>query len=67
MIFALAFGLIISNLLKVPDVLKAGGRTEYFIKIGLVCMSADIFLGDIIRGDGFKRYENTARVLIQVI
>ena len=49
-IFALAFGLIISNLLKVPEILKVGGRTEYFIKIGLVCMGADIFFGDIIRG-----------------
>jgi uncharacterized integral membrane protein (TIGR00698 family) len=49
-IFALAFGLIISNIFRVPEILKAGGRTEYFIKIGLVCMGADIFFGDIIRG-----------------
>jgi uncharacterized integral membrane protein (TIGR00698 family) len=49
-IFALAFGLIISNIFKVPAVMQVGGRTEYFIKIGLVCMGADIFFGDIIRG-----------------
>jgi uncharacterized integral membrane protein (TIGR00698 family) len=49
-IFALAFGLIISNIFRVPTVMQAGGRTEYFIKIGLVCMGADIFFGDIIRG-----------------
>lgn len=49
-IFALAFGLIISNIFKVPDVLKVGGQTEYFIKIGLVCMGAGIFFGDILRG-----------------
>jgi uncharacterized integral membrane protein (TIGR00698 family) len=49
-IFALAFGLVISNFFRVPAILQAGGRTEYFIKIGLVCMGADIFFGDIIRG-----------------
>ncbi|MDH3930570.1 MAG: YeiH family protein [Deltaproteobacteria bacterium] len=49
-IFALAFGLIISNVFKVPQILKAGGQTEYFIKIGLVCMGADIFFSDVLRG-----------------
>jgi uncharacterized integral membrane protein (TIGR00698 family) len=49
-IFALAFGLIISNILKVPKFLKEGGQTEYFIKIGLVCMGANILFIDIIRG-----------------
>ncbi|MHC4458103.1 MAG: YeiH family protein [Planctomycetota bacterium] len=49
-IFALAFGLIISNVFKVPKILKAGGQTEYFIKIGLVCMGANILFIDIVRG-----------------
>ena len=49
-IFALVFGLIISNLFEVPEILKAAGKTEYFIKIGLVCMGADILFGDVIRG-----------------
>ena len=49
-IFALAFGLIISNIFKVPKFLKEGGQTEYFIKIGLVCMGANILFIDIIRG-----------------
>jgi hypothetical protein len=35
-IFALVFGLIISNIFTVPAILKAAGKTEYFIKIGLV-------------------------------
>ncbi|MDP7417429.1 MAG: putative sulfate exporter family transporter [Desulfobacterales bacterium] len=37
-LFALIFGLIISNFFKVPKILKAAGQTEFFIKIGLVCM-----------------------------
>jgi uncharacterized integral membrane protein (TIGR00698 family) len=49
-IFALAFGLIISNIFKVPQILKAAGQTEYFIKIGLVCMGAGILFSDVLRG-----------------
>jgi uncharacterized integral membrane protein (TIGR00698 family) len=49
-IFALAFGLIISNFFKVPQILRAAGQTEYFIKIGLVCMGANIFFSDVLRG-----------------
>ena len=49
-IFALAFGLIISNFFKVPQIMKAAGQTEFFIKIGLVCMGADIFFSDVLRG-----------------
>ena len=49
-LFALIFGLIISNFFKVPQFLKAGGQTEYFIKIGLVCMGAGIFFSDVVRG-----------------
>jgi uncharacterized membrane protein YadS len=41
-IWALIFGLIISNIFGVPGWLKAGTMTEFFIKIGLVCMGATI-------------------------
>jgi uncharacterized integral membrane protein (TIGR00698 family) len=49
-IFALVFGLIISNIFTVPAILKAAGKTEYFIKIGLVCMGAGILFSDVLRG-----------------
>jgi uncharacterized integral membrane protein (TIGR00698 family) len=49
-IFALAFGLIISNIFKVPEFLRVAGQTEFFIKIGLVAMGAGIFFKDVIRG-----------------
>jgi uncharacterized integral membrane protein (TIGR00698 family) len=49
-IFALIFGLIISNIFKVPQILRAAGQTEYFIKIGLVCMGAGILFSDVLRG-----------------
>ena len=49
-IFALIIGLIISNIFKVPRIMKVAGQTEYFIKIGLVCMGATILFGDLARG-----------------
>jgi uncharacterized integral membrane protein (TIGR00698 family) len=49
-IFALIFGLIISNIFKVPRIMRAAGQTEYFIKIGLVCMGAGILFSDVLRG-----------------
>jgi len=34
-LWALVFGLIISNVFRVPEILKAAGQIEFFIKIGL--------------------------------
>lgn len=48
-LFALAFGLIISNLFKVPTFMKAGGQTEFFVKIGLVCMGATIMFSVVLK------------------
>ena len=48
-IWAIILGLIISNVFGVPKWLKAGVMTEYFIKIGLVCMGAAIFFSDVIK------------------
>lgn len=48
-LFALIFGLIISNVFKVPKILKAAGQTEFFIKIGLVCMGATIMFSVVLK------------------
>lgn len=48
-LFALVFGLIISNVFKVPKFMKAAGQTEYFIKIGLVCMGATIMFSVVLK------------------
>ena len=48
-LWALAFGLIISNFFGVPGWLKASVMTEYFVKIGLVCMGATIMFSVVIR------------------
>jgi uncharacterized membrane protein YadS len=48
-LFALVFGLIISNVFKVPKILKAAGQTEFFVKIGLVCMGATIMFSVVLK------------------
>jgi uncharacterized membrane protein YadS len=48
-IFALVFGLIISNFFKVPKFLVAARQTEFYVKIGLVAMGAGILFGDVVR------------------
>lgn len=48
-LFALAFGLIISNIFKVPKAMKIAGQTEFFVKIGLVCMGATIMFSVVMK------------------
>lgn len=48
-LFALVIGLIISNIFKVPKILKATGHTEFFVKIGLVCMGATIMFSVVLK------------------
>jgi uncharacterized membrane protein YadS len=48
-LWALFIGLFISNVLIVPAWLKAGLMTEFFIKIGLVCMGAGIMFSVVMK------------------
>ncbi len=45
--WALILGLVISNLLKVPDWLKPAIQTEFYIKTGLVLMGASVLFSNI--------------------
>ena len=49
-LWALALGLIVSNVWRVPDWLKTAARTEFFIKIGLVLLGAEILFSTIVKG-----------------
>lgn len=48
-IFALAIGLLISNVLGVPAWLREAVRTEYYIKTGLVILGAGILFLEILQ------------------
>lgn len=45
--WALIIGLIISNLMKVPEWLKPAVQTEFYIKTGLVLMGASVLFSNI--------------------
>ncbi len=49
-LWALFLGLIISNIWRVPDWLKAGAQTEFFIKTGLVLLGSEILFSTIVKG-----------------
>lgn len=49
-LWALALGLIVGNVWRVPDWLKTGAQTEFFIKIGLVLLGAEILFSTIVKG-----------------
>jgi uncharacterized integral membrane protein (TIGR00698 family) len=48
-IFALALGLMVSNLFGTPEWMREAVRTEYFIKTGLVIMGATILFEEILQ------------------
>ena len=52
-LFALVVGLMISNIFKVPRILKAAALTEFFIKVGLVCMGATIMFSVVLKAGAF--------------
>ncbi|MEW6409795.1 MAG: putative sulfate exporter family transporter [Nitrospirota bacterium] len=47
--WALLVGLFISNVIGVPDWLKTAVKTEFFIKIGLVLLGAEVLFGVIAK------------------
>jgi len=48
-IFAFLFGLLISNVVGVPDWLREAAQTEFYIKTGLVILGASILFGDLMQ------------------
>ena len=47
--FSVIFGLLISNLFHVPAWMKPAIQSEYFIKIGVVCLGATILFSDVMK------------------
>ena len=52
-LFAVLFGLVISNLLKVPNWLKPAIQSEFYIKIGIVCLGATVLFGSIMKSGAY--------------
>lgn len=48
-LFSLVIGLLIGNLIKLPNWFKQGLQSEFYIKIGLVMLGANILFSEIMR------------------
>ncbi len=47
--FSVIFGLIIRNALHIPEWLKPAIQSEFYIKIGVVCLGATIMFSDVMK------------------
>ena len=47
--FSVIFGLIVSNIFRVPEWLKPVIQSEFYIKIGVVCLGATILISDVMK------------------
>ena len=47
--FSVIFGLVISNFFRVPEWLKPAIQSEFYIKIGIVCLGATILFGEVLQ------------------
>lgn len=48
-LFAVTLGLLISNLGKVPSWLKPAIQSEFYIKIGIICLGSTILFGEVLK------------------
>ncbi|GLU55373.1 hypothetical protein Dfri01_48340 [Dyadobacter frigoris] len=48
-IFSLGIGLLIGNLVNLPDWLRSSLSTELFVKIGLVLLGTSVIFGDVLK------------------
>lgn len=63
-LFAVLFGLIISNVFGVPEWLKPAIQSEFYIKIGIICLGATIIFGEIIKSGAYGLAQALLVVLV---
>ncbi len=51
--FAVILGLVISNFLKVPQWMKPAVNSEFYIKIGIICLGSTILFGDVMKSGAY--------------
>ncbi|MDP2089782.1 MAG: putative sulfate exporter family transporter [Flavobacteriaceae bacterium] len=64
-LFSLLIGLFIRNVIKVPDWLKSGIQSEFYIKIGLVMLGASVLFSEIMKA-GFYGLLQAVIVVVSV-
>ncbi len=63
-LWALAFGLVISNSIGTPKILKSAAKSELFIKIGLVVLGAEVLFDVILKAGYLGLFEVTVGLAI---
>ena len=63
-LWALVFGLIISNVVGTPKWLEPATKSELFIKIGLVVLGAEILFGTILKAGSLGIFEVTVGLVM---
>ena len=51
--FSVIFGLLISNCAKVPEWLKPAIQSEFYIKIGIICLGSTILFGEVLKSGAY--------------
>lgn len=51
--FSVIFGLVISNCFKVPAWMKPAIQSEFYIKIGIVCLGSTILFGEVLKSGAY--------------
>ena len=52
-LFSVIFGLIVSNVFGTPEWLKPAIQSEFYIKIGIVCLGSTILFGEVLKSGVF--------------
>ncbi len=52
-LFSVLIGLIISNCFRVPEWLKPAIQSEFYIKIGIICLGSTILFGDVLKSGAY--------------
>ncbi|MFI3333369.1 MAG: putative sulfate exporter family transporter [Rikenellaceae bacterium] len=52
-LFSVLIGLIISNIFRVPEWLKPAIQSEFYIKIGIICLGSTILFGDVLKSGAY--------------
>lgn len=51
--FAVILGLLISNVFKVPEWLKTAVQSEFYIKIGIICLGSTILFSEVMKSGAY--------------
>ena len=62
--FSVIFGLVIRNLFHIPEWMKPAIQSEYYIKIGVVCLGATILFSDVMKSGAFGLLQACAVVSV---